>query len=215
MEVYGVKPKMFTKEWWPYFWEYYKIQTIVVVFAIIAIVTTVYQLVTAPEYDFYMTYTASQPLKEEILDAFNSEISEHIYDKNGDGEKLMLINEYSFVEDNLDAQYVSAMITKLQLDFVLDEVALFIFTEDKEKFLFDSDSMEGAFIPLTEWVEGEIPLNLKLNDYAISLKNSSICKKLGIPGEDFYVGVRNYPNIDEDLQKQLDTAKNVAKILIK
>ena len=31
-EKYGVKPKIFTKEWWPYFWKYYKWHTIAILF---------------------------------------------------------------------------------------------------------------------------------------------------------------------------------------
>ena len=42
-EKYGVKPKIFTKEWWPYFWMYYKWHTIAILFVGVLAITWIVQ----------------------------------------------------------------------------------------------------------------------------------------------------------------------------
>ena len=51
MEKYGTIPPKFTKEWWEYFWDYYKVHTICTVAAIVIIVSTIVQCANSPEYE--------------------------------------------------------------------------------------------------------------------------------------------------------------------
>ena len=48
-EKYGVVPKRFTREWWDYFWMYYKWHTIAIAFVIIAVTVTIVQKINAPK----------------------------------------------------------------------------------------------------------------------------------------------------------------------
>ena len=56
MEKYGTVPKRFTKAWWEYFWEYYKLHVIVSVVVISMIGISAHQLLTNPKYDVTVTY---------------------------------------------------------------------------------------------------------------------------------------------------------------
>ncbi len=218
-EKYGTIPEKFTKEWWEYFWEYYKIHTIVIVAIIVAVAVTVYQSVTAPKYDFFMTYTSMYPIPEENAAALTDKLSEYVVDINDNGEKLPCLYQYVFSNDEIDAQYLSAMISKLQLEFVTDDTMLFIFSEDKAQYFFDSDMMDGAFQPVNNWLDSRVDDSLLFNSgnnsYAVSLRESKLLKDLGIYREDLYVGVRNYSTDKEENAKKLESAKNIANILVK
>ena len=72
-EVYGEKPKKFTKKWWPYFWMYYKWHTISIVAIAVVIISTVMQCVTAEKYDLILTYLGRLHISQE-----------HIYFSDGD-----------------------------------------------------------------------------------------------------------------------------------
>ena len=56
MERYGEKPKRFTREWFEYVWEYYKIHIIVTILVIAAVVYTWVSIATRPYYDLYVCF---------------------------------------------------------------------------------------------------------------------------------------------------------------
>ena len=137
-EKYGTIPKRFTKAWWEYFWEYYKIHTIVIAFIIIAVAITVYQVKTTPKYDLNLSYAGEMYLSDEMVSAIQDKLSEVIDDLDRNGEKKTGINQCVFTENDEDLQFTQAMITKLQLEFVTDESMLCDFSEDKAKYLFEN-----------------------------------------------------------------------------
>ena len=58
-EVYGVKPKKFTKEWWPYYWMYYKWHTIIIGFFSITTIISAVQCAMKEHYDLNVVYAGS------------------------------------------------------------------------------------------------------------------------------------------------------------
>ncbi|MBQ3037750.1 MAG: hypothetical protein IJD30_01090 [Clostridia bacterium] len=218
-EKYGTIPKKFTKAWWEYFWEYYKVHTIVSAVVVVAVVSTIYGVLTAPKYDFYMTYATGGYIDNDSVNKVGEVLSEYIEDTNQNGEKLVSSSCYTFSDGEQDAQYLSTMITKLHLDFVVDEVMLFVFSEDKTKYYFDSNSLSGAFKPVGEWVTDKNS-DLKTysfygEEYAVSLENSKVLKDAGIKCDDLYVAVRAYETDDEEVKSRMRSAIAVANELIK
>lgn len=67
-EFYGEKPKRFSREWWPYFWLYYKWHTIGIAVALLIITTTVVDIINRERYDLEIVYLGSQHIAEESLD---------------------------------------------------------------------------------------------------------------------------------------------------
>ena len=215
-EHYGKIPDKFTKAWWEYFWEYYKIHTIVIVLIIAAVAITVYQVMTRTKYDYYITYTADMYLDEEKM---SSVLEPLIDDIDNNGEKNIDIQDMVFSENEEDAEFFTAMITKLQLQFVSDECMLFIFDSDKAKYLFNNDTLEGAFKPVSDWSDSDIDESrlYNFNDmgYAVSLADSQMLKDASINADDLYVAVRDYNTDDEEVLRNIETAKKIANALIK
>ena len=216
-EHYGTIPKKFTKAWWEYFWDYYKIHTIVAAIIIAAVLITVYQVVTRTSYDYHVIYTSSMYIDAEKL---SDAIKPFVEDIDNNGEKNIDIQQIVFSENDEDAEFMSAMITKLQLQFVSDECMLFIFDEDKAKYLFNNDMLEGAFKPAADWTETDIfkeHTYYSFNDinYAVSLKDSELLKNAGIDCENLYVAVRNYINDDSETLENIHTAITIAHALVK
>lgn len=218
-EKYGTIPKRFTKQWWGYFWEYYKVPTIVIAAVVIAAVSTVYSIITEPKYDFYMTYALGGYVEPEAINKVDNVLSEYIEDTNQNTQKLVSSQCYTFSDNEQDLQYLNTMITRLYLDFVSDEVMLFVFSEDKIKYYFDSTTLQGAFKPVSEWLINDDE-NLKKfsfygENYAVSLKDSKILKDAGIECDDLYVAVRAYETDDEAVLSRMRSAAAAANELIK
>ncbi len=216
-EHYGTIPKKFTKAWWEYFWDYYKIHTIVIAVIIIAAAVTIYQVVTQTKYDYHITYAAGMYID---TDKLSDVIKPYVDDIDKNGEKNIEYQEMIFTENDQDAEFLAAMVTKLQLQFVSDECMLFIFDEDKAKYLFYNDSLEGAFKPVADWAETDIKdeSRLYISDnvgYAVSLSDSKLLKDAGIDGTNLYVAVRNYITDEDDVLENMNTAAKIANELIK
>ncbi|MDY3929035.1 MAG: hypothetical protein SOZ34_06700 [Clostridia bacterium] len=214
-EHYGTKPKMFTKAWWGYFWDYYKIHTIVVVSIIAAIGITVYQVKTSPKYDYHIVYAGSMYMEDEAVQKVFEPL---IDDTDNNGEKKVDVQQLVFSEDEQDAQYIAAMVTKIQLQFVTDDCMLFIFDNNKAKYYFGNESMDGVFQPTENWLQTETedkPIyDFGGEGYAVSLADSKLLKDAGINCENLYVCVRAYESDDESVLQNIETAKKIANALV-
>ncbi len=219
-ERYGKVPKKFTKAWWEYFWDYYKVQTIIVLAIIAAIGITVYQKTTATKYDFNITYTGDLYFSEEDTENIQSQLTDIVPDMDNNNKTDIFFQQLVFSENNeINAEFNSAMISKLQLEFVTEDTMLFIFEEDKAHYLFDYDIMEGAFEPVETWAEKEFDDSMLYNKdgiaYAVKLSESGIFKELSVPSDSLYVAVRSYHGKDEKVTMRAENAKKVANELIK
>ena len=81
-EKYGTIPPKFTREWWKYFWDYYKVHTIVTVILVAAVALTVYSKATAPKYDLTLCYAGASVLNEQTEEAIRKEASKITLIKN-------------------------------------------------------------------------------------------------------------------------------------
>jgi len=187
MERYGEKPKKFTKAWFEYVWDYYKLHIIIGLIVIVAIVYTWIAITTAEKYDLYICiageYSISDTSKEKIKDSLKDKIS----DINGDGAVTIQILDYSIPQNYSDAEYAAAMQQKLDLELQAGDSFIFVVSKDNADRIAATPAMEGLF-------ESSGKLNNKENEnkYFAPADNSDFLKNAGIPFNDLYIGVRNF-----------------------
>ncbi len=217
-EKYGTIPKRFTPEWWEYFWMYYKVHTITITLVILAVVFTVYQVCTQPKYDLNIAYVNNLFVDEQTQEKLLEEICGQIEDVDGNGEKSVYIEPLVFSEDSAEAEYTTAVVTKLNLQYITDDILLFVFSDEKGKYLFGDNSLEGLFQPVSDWINDGVELTddllYKVGDKAYGVKiNNTVLADM--PGE-LYVAVRNArPDADEDVLERLKESNRLANYLIK
>lgn len=214
-EKYGVIPKRFTREWWEYFWMYYKWHTIVIAFIIIIATVTVYQKITSPKYDLTLTMAVDEYIPDESISLLESELTPVTEDVNGNGESLLFIsfmNMYSGEES--DPQYLMAMSMKLQIALSEDDTYIFILDEERIK-AFAGDSVESsAFAKVESWADSDIreedALVIHGDKIAVSLKGNKYLEDAGIDTEDKYLVMRYYPR--ESKKDQIPGYKAAIKL---
>lgn len=206
MEKYGTIPPRFTKEWWAYFWDYYKWHTIATVFAAIIILVTAVQCATQTKYDMSVTLSGKLAIPAETEDAIAAAMAEGIEDCDNNGERNVFIQQLSLSDDaSADPQYEMAISTKLMLEFSAGESYLFILTSDIADTYLNSDSCEGLFLPVSEWAQ-KLPAdaNVKMAagvPYAVNLGNSAFFKAHGLDMSNCWLLVRGQRNAELDDEK--------------
>ncbi len=220
MEYYGEKPKKFTKEWWPYFWDYYKWHTIVIVATVLAVVVTVVQVKSQEKYDASLVTVGKIVFTDEVRDQVKSKIDMAIDDVDENGTKSVLIEQLPFSMDDEDAQYASAMLMKYELKLQTDESFAFLCDKEQmERTLSGSETAE-CFAPLDEWLTEDVNeediYTFNGKAYAVNLKNSKILNDAGMNGDNFYAVLRyNYKPQEPELEKQFANAKKILNELVK
>lgn len=223
MEKYGTIPPRFTKEWWAYFWEYYKWHTIATAFVLLVVIVTLVQCATKTVYDMTITYAGNSALSDEITANISSDLAEVIKDSNGDGENNIFLQQLTFGMQNEDPQYEMAMQTKLMLEFSAGETFLFIFSKSQLDTYLNQENCEGLFLPVSEWVEDESCLenaSLVMSGgiaYAVSLGESAYFKSLGLDMQDQYIVIREIRDSeakDEKFSIQFENSKIAGNYLL-
>lgn len=220
MEYYGEKPKKFTKEWWPYFWDYYKWHTIVAVAIVLSVVITVVQVKTAEKYDCSLVTAGKIVFTDETRDKLKESLDKIIDDTDENGTKSVLIEQLAFSLDDEDAQYAGAMQTKFDLKMQTDETFAFVIDQEQLERSLSSSELEGCFASVDEWLTEEINeadiYEYEGRAFAVNLKNSKLLKDLGINGENAYAVLRyNYKPEKENLEKEFANAKKILNELVK
>ena len=219
-EHYGVKPKMFTKEWWPYYWMYYKWYTITAVAIVAFIVMIIYDCVTKEKYDLKITYYGSNAYLSEMWEELDATLEEYIEDIDGNGEKNILMIPLVMSDKSEDMQMGQAAYTQYTMSFTDTLSYLYIYDQAQLDILIDEDIVNGTFLTTDKWLnsdvsEDSIVYGKNSKPYAISLKDSKIINSIGLNGEDLYVLVKDdtqNPKQDEKVRKN---AFIVANELIK
>lgn len=218
-EKYGVVPPKFTKEWWPYFWMYYKWHTIAAVFVILCVAITIQQCVTAPKYDLTVTYTGESGYSQEAEETIREIIRGYTDDIDGNGEPSPFFQQLIISQNESDAQYNYAMQTKLMLEFQNDCSFIFMMDSGSAGGLLNSESLEEAFVPVNEWADTAVDEELlHYSDngtaYAVNLKNSAVFKNKGIPCEDIYIALEANGKDDEANKAAFENSKKIMNALI-
>lgn len=215
-EHYGVKPKMFTKEWWPYYWMYYKWYTITAVAIVVFIVMIIYDCVTKEKYDLKITYYGSNAYLSEMWEELDATLEEYIEDIDDNGEKNILMIPLVMSDKSEDMQMSQAAYTQYTMSFTDTLSYLYIYDQAQLDILIDEDIVNGTFLTTDKWLnsdvsEDSIVYGKNSKPYAISLKDSKIINSVGLNGEDLYVLVKDdtkNPKQDEKVRKNAIIAAN-------
>ncbi len=218
-EVYGTKPKKFTKEWWPYFWMYYKWHTITVIIAILLAAVTLYQCATAPKYDVSFTYAGSLLFTDEMTDDMNTDLSSWIDDVDGNGESAVNFQCFTITGLSGNEEYDSAMRMKLDMEFYSDDSYAFIFDSEIMARQFNNDDNGDIYLAVDEWAD-EMPSEDKLYmidgvAYAVSLRDSEYLTQKGYKTDDMYAVLRQNYSDDEVDAEAYEQSKKILNELIK
>lgn len=195
MEKYGTIPKRFTRDWWGYFWDYYKIHTISAGIAAVLIGTTAYQCATQTKYDLNISFIGPYQITEEMQNSLSEMISPEI-DEITDNKQLDIgYITYMLNPDNADkssAEYEYAMQMKLMAELQAGETDIYILSGSNASYL---SSYSDCFMNVSEFSGEEYSDNMLLKDgegraFAVSLKDNPVLTAAGIDCSDMYLAVR-------------------------
>ena len=205
MEVYGQKPKRFTKEWWEYFWDYYKWHTIGAIVVLILIVSTITECANKKHYDLQIDYISETGMTMQAQDQLVALMEKNIDDVTENG-KIEGFLTYLDMNKNSDPQYVQAMVTKFTLEMGTTESFVFLVSKDYAEQLLEAEMLVKA----KEWCDAE-----PYKDYFISLADCTALKDIGVKTDDLYVCVLKLSDSDNE-KKQLEQKNGIkfAKFLI-
>lgn len=195
-EHYGVKPKMFTKEWWQYFWMYYKWHTISILFVVMLIAVGISECSKIVDPDLGIVYFGSAHYDDAAWAEVNGALAEDMQDINNDDEVNISCMHLPFLDDEEFAQenYVSTV--KYIASF--SEKTNYIYICDKDELernaLKDIDNMPYYTTDLwldVDMEEGKLYRAEDGKAYAVSLKDSKLLKDAGIYCEGLYLLMKN------------------------
>lgn len=220
-EKYGVVPPKFTKEWWSYFWMYYKWHTIASMFIIISVTVTIVQCVNSPKYDLTVTYTGTKNYSDEAANALTEIMNGYTDDVDENGEQSVYFQQLVFSGSQTDPQYNYAMQTKLMLEFQNDCSFIFMMDDQMVSDLINSSATEGVFVSVSEWAQSDVDSELLYPQYpegceayAVNLKNSTILNEKGIPCNNVYVALCRNNKTDEENTAAFESSKRILNALI-
>lgn len=218
-EKYGTIPDKWTKDWWEYFWYYYKWRVIIIAFAVLCVVFTVAQCAMRKKYDLTVTYAGHMMYSEEEINRLTAGISECIDDVDGNGEKSVFFQQINFMDAMGSEEYDYASQSKLDLEFSNEQSFLFLYDAKELNNMLGRDHIDEIYVPVSEWGENITDESLLYSQngtaYAVSLKNSSFLAENNIYRDDLYIIVRrNYKDDDKNVMAW-DSSVRIANNLIK
>lgn len=224
MEKYGEIPKRFTKKWWEYFWDYYKIHTIAAVVAVAAIASTISQCANKIDYDLSLV-TVGLPMlavdKEEVLCA---ELAELVDDIDGKDGTNAFITQIPIGVEGQDPEYEVTLMQNFMIELGFGEGYIYFFSAECADSYLNRDDVADSFMPVSEWgvagldAEGRRILLYMGEPFALSMEGNALLEEAGIDTSDCYMMLR-YPRYnekdDEQALKKFENAKKAAQAILK
>lgn len=222
MERYGEIPKRFSKAWWPYFWYYYKIHTIVIVLLLVAITGTLVQCATKTRYDLSVMYAGSTVYTDESLNNLAAKMSEGVDDITGNDKIDAVVRQLGIAPTNTQqagTEYNYAMSTKLDLEFMSGESYLFLLNKQEADRLIRRDATETVFEEVDKWstkpVDKDYTLKENGKSYVVNLRYNEYFNNAGFVTENLYMAIRplkDKPSNEDKLRH--DNAVKIANIIL-
>ena len=213
MEKYGTIPPKFTKQWWSYFWDYYKIHTISICAAAVLIGTTVYQCATQTKYDLSVSYIGTQDITEEQEAKLSEIIKPEIVEITGNDEIDIDYMTYPIDPNNTDksaSEYEYAMQMKYTAELQAGTTDLYIMSRDNAE---SNKTYADCFTDISELTDSadDVLTDDSGRAYAVSLKNSRALKEAGIDSSDMYLSLRLLFEMNEKKDEYVLNHENALK----
>lgn len=208
MEKYGTVPKKFTKGWWEWFWEYYKIHVIAGAFVLLAGLITVYQFATRVDYDITVTYIGKCTAAEKQINKISEELEEVILDVNGNKKKDVMFQVMTTSDAEVqNAQYTMAIETKKMIELQMGETFLYIINKEQMNNWYENGLAQDTFVPADEWLNDENKTCERAEGegsaYFVKLISPNILTDAGLEAdEELFVGVRAVRETDEEKEAE-------------
>ena len=216
-EKYGTVPPKFTKAWWGYFWDYYKIHTIVIAFLIIAVVTTAVQCATKEKFDLTMTYGGKLSYDTEATEKVEALCEPFIEDIDANGEKNIFFQVMTISGEKGFEEYDYALTTKLQLEYQLENSFIFMYDKKQLEPMMKLDYVDEMYVPVSEWAgdvdESKIIKAPNGIGYAVDISDSKLFNDNGIYCEGTYLALKM--NFKPEQAPAFESSKSIAKEIIK
>lgn len=207
-EHYGVVPKKFTKEWWPYFWMYYKWHTIGIAFALMLIIITAVQCATSEKYDVVVNYMGKTYFAPEAAEEFQAALEPLIEDVDGNGENNVFFQQLTLSSTSGAEERDYALQVKHDLALSDDTSYLYLYDKEEAELMLARDSSDDVYLPLDEWCDaamleaaeekGAVLYSESGAPLAVLAQGSEFLEGLGMDTSDIYVAIRkNYS--DEEI----------------
>lgn len=200
-EKYGNVPEKFTKEWWEYFWMYYKWHVIIPIIALLLIIFTIHEKNNEEKFDLTLTYAGKMQYSQETADKLEVKFSPLCQDVDRNGKKSLLFTQLNIDYNSADKEYVAASELNLQLSFAEKETYIFILDEETAKRYQGEDKTECVFAPLKDWLSEKISVNNSFEahneKYGVELSNCKLFEELGMDMSNHYLFIRYYPREDQ------------------
>ncbi|MGN1115051.1 MAG: hypothetical protein ACI4TH_00590 [Candidatus Ornithomonoglobus sp.] len=205
-EHYGVVPKKFTKEWWPYYWMYYKWHTIGVVFALVLIIVTLVQCATNERYDVIVNYIGETYFEPETAEGLEAALEPLIEDVDGNGENNVFFQQLTLNNTSGSEELDYTLQMKHDVGLTDETSYLYMYDKDEAELMLGRESADDVYLPLGEWCD---TIDLKAEDgsvlcsdsgatLAVLAENSELLKSVGMDTTGLYIAVRkNYS--DEEI----------------
>lgn len=212
-------PKPFTKPWWKYVWDYYKVHIFVVLFIIGGISYFVYEKVNQSGADINFAMAGNIVIQPENEDKFQAVLNDMVEDINKDGKKKVFRPMFYIYAGSTQTgtDYYAAMSQKLSIEFTSQKTFLFVL----DKTMADGyvELPDSAFLKTYEWA-GDIPKERLHTDsygrnFGVNLKDSKILKECGIDGSDMYLFIRICTDTSDEARARYDESLRIAGELIK
>lgn len=217
MERYGTIPKRFTKEWWPYFWYYYKWHVLGTLFALFFILFTFAQCALRPKYDTTLTYAGSKIYDDQSLKAWAELAQQNFIDLDVNGKVLVGVQQMNFSNNPATAEYDYAVQTKLDLELQTGETFLFLYDKATAELMLNRPYTDQIYAPLSQWCETPAQKEQIMaggEGYAISLADSKLLEEHQIYHEDLYLVIRAPYKQDEKTQAAYNASIALANKLV-
>lgn len=216
-EKYGVVPPKFTKEWWPYFWEYYKIHTIAAVVIVVSVIATAVQCANREKYDLNVTYGGNLSFDTELTPKLEEEFEKYIDDIDGNGEKNVFFQAMTISGLQGYEEYDYALETKLQLEFQMENSFIFLLDKSQMDMLTQGDYAGETFAPVSEWADNVDESRLvKAADgkaYAVDISDSKIFADCGLSCKGTYALLKL--NLKPEEKAAYESSKKLLAEIIK
>ncbi len=217
-EKYGTVPPRFTKDWWGYFWDYYKWHVIITVVAVVIAAVTIVQCANRPKYDMTVVYAGHMSYSDKETEKLQEILAQYITDVDGNGKNSVFFQPLMFSDSAGNEEYDYAIQTKLDFTFTDDCTFVYLMDEVEAKLYMQRKKIDETF-ENTDLYAGDTNAQiLRAADgtgYAVNLKDSALLRENEIYCDDLYLLIRvNNENDEKNTQSHEDALK-IAKELLK